>query len=372
MKIGYMIGALGRGGAELQLMSLAEAMVRRGHEVEMLLYADRSALDDLLRERGVGVHVASARGRRAKLVATRAWFQAFRPAVVHGVMKRASSLALLARLPRSAPAVIATDMSTATYGRHKPSLWASLLVFALADRVVTQTETNQSSLHQLAPWLRGRTTVIRNGLDIERFAPHPLARHDPECPFTFCVVGTVYAVKNPERVVSAVAELKRRGHTAFRVRWFGRLRMPSDREGHGGHLAIALAQKLGVEDLISFEGEVADVERVYRSSDALLHASIQEGFPNAVAEAMACGLPVVVSKVSDLPEIVRVARNGIVFDPLDAIDIAAAMERMLMTDASERQRMGERSRACAVELFAMDRFADDFEAVYRRVGSRRS
>jgi len=371
MRIGYMVGALARGGAELQLMSLAEAMVRRGHAVEVLLYADHSAVDDVLRARGVVVHVPETRGRRAKLAATRAWFQAFRPDVVHGVMKRASSLALLARLPRRVPAVIATDMSTATYGRHKPSLWASLLVFALADRVVTQTEKNRSSLHQLAPWLRDRTTVIRNGLDTRRFVPGPPVRPEPDSPFTFCVVGTVYAVKNPERVVAAVAELSKRGHAGFRVRWYGRLRAQNGHDGHS-HPAAVLAKQLGVDDLISFEGEMADIERVYRSSDALLHASIQEGFPNAVVEGMACGLPIVVSNVSDLPEIVRAARNGVVFDPLSPLAIASAMEWMLMADAHEREAMGARSRACAVEMFAMDRFADEFEVVYQSVKRRRS
>ena len=366
-----MVGALGRGGAELQLMALAESMVSRGHQVEVLLYASRSRLDDTLRGKGVVVHVVEARGRRAKLAATRAWFRAFQPDVVHGIMKRASSLALLARLPNRTPPVIATDMSTATYGRHKPSLWGSLLVFALANSVVTQTETNQASLHRLAPWLRGRTTVIRNGLDVRRFSPPRLRRSATGDPFTFCVVGTVYAVKNPERVVAAVAELKKRGHDGFKVRWFGRLRMPSEAD-HDRHPALALAQQLGVDDVISFEGEVDDVERVYGESDALLHASIQEGFPNAVAEAMACGLPLVVSNVSDLPTIVRTARNGVVFDPLSPDDIASAMERMLRTDAEQRRHMGDRSRACAVEMFAMERFAHDFEAEYRRVGVRGS
>lgn len=364
-----MVGALGRGGAELQLMALADAMVRRGHEVEVLLYAEPSVLDDELRARGVVVHVIEARGRRAKVAATRAWFDAYQPEVVHGVMKRASSLALLARLPRAAPAVIATDMSTATYGRRKPELWASLLVFALANRVVTQTETNRASLARLAPWLRAKTTVVRNGLDTQRFSPHPWWPRDTDDVFTFCVVGTVYAVKNPDRVVRAVAELVRRGFDGFRVRWYGRLRAPNGYESDR-HPAVNLAKQLGVDDRITFEGEVTDVERVYRDSDAILHASVQEGFPNVVAEAMACGLPVVVSNVSDLPAIVRKARNGVVFDPLSSSDIASAMEWMLSVEACERQRMGQRSRACAVDLFAMDRFADDFEAVYRTAWSR--
>lgn len=367
VRIGYVIGGLGRGGAELQLIQLAATMVGRDHEVEVLAYDGASPVDDVARQRGVTVRTPGAVGRFAKMVTTRRWYEAFRPDVVHGVMKRASTLALLARLPRRLPPVIATDMSTATYGQRTPVLWASLLAFALADRVVTQTGLNRSNLERLAPWLRGRTEVVRNGLDVSRFQPleAKVARNGGV--FTFCVVGTVYAVKNPERVVRAVAELLRRGRTGFRVLWFGRT--PAAANGRG-QSAADLAKVLGVSDVITFEGETATVECVYQRADALLHASIQEGFPNAVAEGMACGLPIVVSNVSDLPEVVRTARNGFVFDPLDVGAMATAMEQMLETDQHELDAMGMRSRALAVEWFALERFADDFEALYRGLSER--
>ena len=368
MRVGYLIGGLGRGGAELQLVQLAAAMVSRGHEVELLVYDSESQLDEDARKQGVVMRTPGAVGRLAKIAAARRWYGAFRPDVVHGVMKRASTLALIARLPRRWPPIIATDMSTATYGRRKPVLWASLLAFALADRVVTQTELNRANIERLAPWLRGRTAVVRNGLDVARFRPPEVKVARDGGVFTFCVVGSVYAVKNPERVVRAVAELRRRGRTGFRVVWFGRTRAT---ESNGrGQPAAELATALGVSDLITFEGETTTVERVYQRADAQLHASVQEGFPNAVAEGMACGLPIVVSNVSDLPDVVRSARNGFVFDPLDVDAIATAMEHMLDTDQHELDTMGVRSRALAVEWFASERFADDFEALYRGLSER--
>ena len=368
MKIGYLIGGLGRGGAELQLIQLAVAMVSRGHEVEVLVYDSASQLDEDARNQGVVMRTPGAVGRSAKIAATRRWYRAFRPDVVHGVMKRASTLALIARLPRRWPPIVATDMSTATYGRRKPVLWASLLAFAVADRVVTQTELNRANIERLAPWLRGRTEVVRNGLDVARFRPPEVKVARDGGVFTFCVVGSVYAVKNPERVVRAVAELRRRGRTGFRVVWFGRTR-ETEVDG-GGQPAGDIAAALGVSDLITFEGEIATVERAYQHADALLHASVQEGFPNVVAEGMACGLPIVVSTVSDLPEVVRSARNGCVFNPLDVDAIATAMEQMLDTDPRELNAMGMRSRALAVEWFASERFADAFEALYRGLSER--
>jgi glycosyltransferase involved in cell wall biosynthesis len=368
VRIGYLIGGLQRGGAELQLLALARSMVRRGHDVELLAYDGHAPLDEALRAEGVHVQAVAHHGRAAKLSAVRRWFLANDLDVAHAVMKRASSLAVMARFPRRVPPVIATDMSTATYGRHKPVLWASLVAFGLADRVVTQTELNRKNLERLAPWLRGKTEVIRNGLDTERFSPGVSSRHDKQGDFRFCCVGTVYAVKNPDRVVRAAAELRRRGRTGFRVDWYGRLTTP------GGvaepNPPSRTAEELGVDDIVRFHGDTAAIEQAYRSSDALLHASLQEGFPNAVAEGMACGLPVVVSTVSDLPLVVKTAVNGFVFDERDVAAIASAMERMLDTAEEERRAMGARSRELALRWFSSDRFADEFEALYRRLGER--
>ena len=364
MKIGYLVGRLGRGGAELQLMTLARAMAHAGHRIELLSYDGSSPFDDDLRRSGVAVRASTDVGRAGKVAATRAWFETFKPDIVHGVMKRASTLAVVARLPRCRPRIIATDMSTATYGRHKPVLWAALAAFYLADRVVTQTETNRRNLERLAPWLRGKTDVVRNGLDVNRFTPSTPAERADRDVFRFCVVGTVYPVKNPDRVVRAVAELVRRGRSDINVDWYGRLARPHADGATERHATLDLVEALGVGHAIKFHGDTAAIEDAYRSSDALLHASVQEGFPNVVAEGMACGLPLLVSRVSDLPLVVQTARNGYVFDELDVGAIANAMERLVDAPPEEREAMGQRSRDLAVRWFGLDRFADEFSALY--------
>lgn len=366
MRIGYAIGGLGRGGAELQLQRLSQAMARRGHVVEVLAYDGPSSLDDAFRRQGVVVRTGEAATRREKIRTVRSWIGTYKPHVVHAVMKRASSLAVMARFPNRTPRLVATDMSTATYGRSKPVFWASLVAFSLADRVITQTELNRRHLERSGPWLRGKTEVIRNGLDTERFSPTQADR-DPNAPFRFCVVGTVYPVKNPDRVVRAVTELRRRGRDRFVVDWYGRLALSEDADVDASHPTLALARELGVQDWIRFHGDTLQVEEAYRSSDALLHASVQEGFPNVVAEGMASGLPMLVSTVSDLPLVAETARNGFVFDECDVGAIADAMERMLDTPLDERRAMGKRSRDLAVRWFALDRFADEFESLYERL-----
>ena len=370
MRIGYVVGGLGRGGAELQLLRLAAGLTTRGHEAHVIAYNGPSALDDEFRAAGVRVTAQRRATRSGKVGLVRDWIRSTQPDVVHAIMKRASSLAVMARWPRRHPPVIASDMSTATYRSRAPALLGSLVAFAWADRVVTQTELNRANLERLAPWLRGKTVVVRNGLDTERFTPMAKtssAGGAGDRPFVFCVVGTVYAVKNPFRVVDAALELSQRGYERFRVDWYGRLGLGAGSSAGDGERARAYAFERGVADTVTFHGESSAIEDAYRSADALLHASVQEGFPNVVAEGMACGLPIVVSRVADLPQGVEEARNGFLFDESDPISIADAMERLMLMPPNERAAMGQRSRTLAVRWFRLARFLDDAEELYRSV-----
>lgn len=363
MNIGYVVGALGRGGAELQLLRLSAGMVQRGHRVALIAYDGPSPFDDAFRDAGVDVRAeAGVTGRAHKVAAVRAWSNRVGVDVVHGILRRASTLTLLARWPARRPAVIATDYSSATYGPRSLDLYASLAAFALADRVVTEVEVNRASLVRLAPWLRSKSIVIRNGLDVDRFVPDTGPHRRRDATFVFCVVATLSKVKNPLRVVDAVDELLRRGHSDFRVDWFGRDSLAANDDT--GARARAAADARGLSGHVAFLGDTDGIERMYQRSDALLHASLHEGFPNAVAEGMACGLPVVVSRVSDLPRVVDEAQNGFVFDETDPRSIADAMERMMKLPEHDRAAMGRRSRELAIDWFRAERFLDDFETLY--------
>lgn len=368
MNVGYLVGALGRGGSERQLVELAVGIAERGHRVEVVCYDGAGALDVDARERGIRVRVMDGGSRRAKLAAVRGWVRQERPDVLHGFMKRASSLAVLANLPGRRCRVVTSDLSTATYSRRQPALWAALVLFGLADVVATQTQTNRRSICRLAPWLRRKTVVVRNGVDTERFTPVVRARG---VPFRFVCVGSVYRVKNPARVVEAVRLLAAREVPPFRVDWYGRRGLGGDGSPSAEHdRAVALLARYGLEQRVRFHGETDAVSAVLRAADAMLHPSLQEGTPNAVVEAMASGVPIVVSRVSDLPLLVEEAANGFVCDPEDPASIAEVMAQMLATSDHEWAAMGRRSRELAVRWFGRERFVDEYESLYRRlVGS---
>lgn len=367
LRVGYLIGALNPGGSERQLTELAMGMAARGHRVEIACY-DGPGKFDLAAERGgARVRVMDGGSRLHKIQNVRRWIEEFQPQLLHGFMKRASSLAVLANLPGRGCRIVASDFSTATYARRQPALWGALALFHLADRVVTQTEINKRSIATMAPLLKPKLRLVRNGVDIVRFSPVPRSANDV---FQFLCVGAVFKVKNPIGVVEAVRVLRERGVRPFRLIWAGRFSRGAESERSVDYLeAVARIERHGLADIVTFKGEVQAIEQDYRAADALLHVSVQEGIPNAVVEGMACGLPIVVSRVSDLPLFVAEASNGFVCDAEKPATIAAAMDKMMRASDQERQAMGERSRRLAVDWFGPERFISEYETLYAELGA---
>lgn len=370
MKIGFVIGALNPGGAERQLVDLAVGLLHSGHEIEVLAYDGEAELDSVLKDRGIKVVTGRGRHRYDKFRLVKSWIARFQPNIIQGFMKRASSLAILAKIRNGDASMIATDYSTATYGRRQLAFLASTLLFKLADRIVTETVVNRRNLVQSAPWLKSRVDVIRNGVHLDKFSPEPAPNGG--C-FSFLSVGTVWRAKNPVALVRAAAIVREKSDSPFQVRWVGRFRrLDSDELTPEYVEAIRLVEDLGLQEIVQFAGPTNHVEMAYHSADVLLHPSIQDGIPNAVVEGMASGLPIVVSPVSDLPMIVEEGNNGFVSDGFDAESIAAAMLQMLETSPEERASMGRRSRELAERWFGMDRFVAEYEALYRNILGRDS
>lgn len=366
LKVGLVIGKLGFGGAESQLIRLGRGLIERGHNVSLLCYDGSSVRDKELESAGAYVVTEQQTSKLGKINQFRKWQAAFSPDIVHAFMKRASMVAVLGRGWRRRYPVIASDLSTATYNRRSPSLWPALVLFGQADLVTTQTRLNEKSLHMLAPWLRKKTIVIRNGIDTDAFMP--LSNFPENSPFRFAVVGSVYRVKNPIGVVKATAILAEEKDLNFVVDWYGRKGLKGDEQpSEEFKQADQLVRSLGIERYIRFHGETKFIVPAYQRSHCLLHASFQEGFPNAVVEGMACGLPIAVSRVSDLPMVVEEAKNGFLFDERSPESIAEAMRLVLAASKHERIEMGRRSRELAIRWFGLQRFICEYEDLYRNL-----
>ena len=109
-----------------------------------------------------------------------------------------------------------------------------------------------------------------------------------------------------------------------------------------------------------------DMPSVYQMSDILLSPTVREGFGLAVAEAMACGLPVVASNCSSIPELVDHGKGGFLC-PVGDVDAFAERINILADSPRLRREMGEYNRAKAEKMFTLDRMVDEYKNLFEEV-----
>jgi colanic acid/amylovoran biosynthesis glycosyltransferase len=127
---------------------------------------------------------------------------------------------------------------------------------------------------------------------------------------------------------------------------------------------------LGLEDRVHLHGHAssAEISRRLQASDVLLHASVTEGIPNAIVEAMSCGLPVVATSCGGVSEVITDGVEGFLVAPRDPEKMARALLR-LWEDAGARQRMGEAGRRKVLSGFTFEHEHGAFLEMYRAVAA---
>ncbi len=136
----------------------------------------------------------------------------------------------------------------------------------------------------------------------------------------------------------------------------------------GDSYALDLIQKYGLEDMVTFTGRLTTEELIsqYSAAEIAVTPSVYEGFGLPAAEAMACNLPVVVTKAGALPEVVKDGETGIIVPPQSPYALAQAIKRLL-EDEPLRQRMGRQGRERVERRFSWEQAARQILDVYEEV-----
>ena len=130
-------------------------------------------------------------------------------------------------------------------------------------------------------------------------------------------------------------------------------------------------EELGIRDRVVFLGEYTPVQELLSCSDLFLLPSMSESFGLAALEAMACGSPVVASRVGGLPEVIMDGETGYLCEAGDIDEMAAASIKIL-SDDKHRKELSDAGRAFAVKHFSSECIVPQYEEYYRRILESRS
>jgi glycosyltransferase involved in cell wall biosynthesis len=201
---------------------------------------------------------------------------------------------------------------------------------------------------------RDSVHLIRNGIDLARFAnPKPVAR--PVDKVVIACVANLIPYKGHADLIDALALVPR--EPAWEIWCAGR------DDGIGATLQ-ARAQAVGIGDRVKLLGARNDVPDLLASADLAVLASHEEGFPNAVLEAMAARRAVIGTQAGGIPEAIDDGKTGLIVPPRDPAKLGQALAR-LIADTPLRATMGEAGRARVEAEFSLDASAAAYAAFYR-------
>ncbi len=243
-----------------------------------------------------------------------------------------------------------------SFTAHAYDIWLDKLLLPEklreADFVVTCSDVNRRHLAETYGVPLSKLHTVYHGIDVGHFSPMPKpSSAHPEKLRVLCV-GRLVEQKGIAHLIEACSQLAIEG-IEFELLIAG-----------DGPLRESLRQacrELRIDDRTQFLGHVSQetVLELYRSSDLFVLPCVaasdgdRDGVPNVLIEAMACGLCVVSTEFSGVPELVENGKSGALVSPGDSRGLARAMGRML-ADENLRKAMAMAGRATVVERFAID------------------
>lgn len=374
------IGSLGIGGAESQLLRVLPGLVIRGWSVTVLTLADEGELAGAMRVRGVSVRAPTGgrlvahlpRPARSVLALPFAvvhlWreLRARRGGILNFVLPKAYVIGMVvATLCRSDGVLVMSRRSLNRYQRRNPFLsWIEKLLHRRVDLAVANNATAGEELAKEGiP--AGRIKLVQNGVDLRRFATLPERRaarkslYLPEDAFVIAVVANLIPYKGHRVLLDALAVVRHELPTVWRLLCVGR-------DGGIGPGLREDSQRLGLENNVVWLGLRHDIPELLAAADLGVLPSLEEGMPNAVLEYMAATLPVVVTDVGGAREVVEPGVTGVLVPPEDSGALGRAIAD-IAADVARCAAMGTAGRRRAEAHFGMERCIDAYDRLFESI-----
>lgn len=255
--------------------------------------------------------------------------------------------------------------------------WVRRFLLGAVDRVAAVSEAALEAFCEVNQFDRGRCVVIHNGIDPSRFenSGEEKARATRRGPRVSHIPPRILSADGP--IVGTIANLSHDKDIDTVLQSFKALHadLPNARlvvagDGPRADEARRMVSHLGLKQAVAFLGFRTDIPKILAALDIFVFSTHTEGFGLAVLEAMAAGLPVVVSRVGGLQEIVEHEQNGLLVAPGDSAALCAAVRR-LIDDASLREALIEGGRRSVYEEFSLARMCESYRDLYRSVAERR-
>jgi glycosyltransferase involved in cell wall biosynthesis len=361
VRIVHTESSLAWGGQEIRILSEAQGLIRRGHDVKLLCPAEARICSEAPAWKVPAVPLPIGKKSITGLRSLLEWFKGNRCDVVSTHSSTDSWLTALTLLVMGRPfPIVRTRHISAPVPRNAPTRW---LYTKAAARIVTTGEALKRELVERNGFPALRIDSVPTGVDPQRFCPgeRTAARKRLDLPHDKVLVGIVATLrswKGHRFLVEALAGLP--AQTALVVVGDGPQRAALE----------ALVDRHALRERTWFAGNQHDVVPWLQALDIFaLPSYANEGVPQALIQAMLVGLACITTAVGGIPELAKDGQTALVVPPQQVPALRDAIQKLLGSQ-DLRNRLGEAARRHCAKNFAYEAMLDRMERIYREASGR--
>ena len=221
------------------------------------------------------------------------------------------------------------------------------------DKVISLCNLSTKELYN-EKFLKSQIVQIPNGVNINRFHPKESSKIENR----IITVGHLTKIKGTDILLQAVANLVKKGVSHFHVDIVG--------DGHDRTYFENIAKDLNINSYISFHGDSNNVLALLQQSRIFVLPSRAEGHSNALLEAMACGLPVIATKVGGNLDVINNNENGILVEKENPEQLCSAIKTIL-DNRKLADTLGTKARQTVVSTYAMEQVCSTYIDLYNKL-----
>jgi glycosyltransferase involved in cell wall biosynthesis len=364
-----LISDLEFGGAQRQVIELANHMDPERFDVHVCSLADYVPLSETLRGSGYRLHVIRKWHKFDFTVIPRlvSLLRKLQVDVLHTYLFDAEFFGRIAGRLAGVPVIVGSERNT-SYELAKRNRWAYSLTRSCNDLIIANSNAGAEFNSRMFGLPKEKYRVVHNGVDTEKFTPRDASqlRRTFQIPDGCGVVGMFASFKpqkNHPLLLRAARHVLDRGLKVCFLFIGDELYKGMSDSGPYRKEVESVVDELDLRQHFFFLGNFADVENYYPLCDLTVLPSLFEGTPNVALESMACGVPVVATDVSDNSKVIPDGVAGFIVPSNDETLLAERIIRLLQ-DAPLRQRMSLAARDWVLQNFSSERLADKTAAVY--------
>lgn len=367
----HLITDLFTGGAEMMLYKLMSATDRRYFNPVVVSLMDYGILGKRIEALGVPIYAIGMSQGRPNLYSL--WrlvrlVYNLRPALIQGWMYHANLAALFASRFTRGHIPVLWNIRQSLYDINAEKRMTAMLIrlsarLSLKPRWIIYNSSVSANQHEQMGFAARRREVIPNGFDCDIFKPSISARYRlrkflnlDEKTTLIGLIGRYHPMKDHANFLRAAKELV--------VQYPDVHFILAGRDVDETNTSLTkIVKAAGLTERVHLLGERTDIPEITAGLDIASSSSYGEGFPNVIGEAMACGVPCVVTDVGDSAWLV--SDTGIVVPPRDPYAMAKAWAKLIDCGFEGRTKLGWAGRNRIISYFSLKQITQRYEALYK-------